>query len=264
VPGDPGQVIYVWIDALINYVSGPGFGSNEAWRDWWSEEVKKTHLIGKNVWKFHAVYWPALLLSAGLPLPDRVAVHGFLTENGRRISKTRGNTVDPFEVAGEVGVDPLRYYLLRAVSPFEDGDFSLDRLREVHDADLANGLGNLASRLTALGARAPGLDFRPDPDPAPPSDFLEEVESFRFDRALRALWDVLRAVNVDVERVKPWTFSEEKKRTRLPAILHRWLGELNRVAHWVRPFLPETGEKLLDVLRERPLRRCEPLFPKSR
>jgi methionyl-tRNA synthetase len=264
VPGDPDQVVYVWIDALVNYVSGPGLGSGETWRDWWSAETAKTHLVGKNVWKFHAVYWPALLLSAGLSPPDRVVVHGFLTENGRRISKTRGNTVDPFEVVGDVGADPLRYYLLRAVSPFEDGDFSLERLREVHDADLANGLGNLASRLTALASRVPGLDFLPDPDPAPPPGFLEEAESYRFGRALRILWEILREVNVDVERVKPWTFSGEEKIDRLRPALHRWLGELNRVSHWVSPFLPDTGERLQSLLRERPLQPCQPLFPKLR
>ena len=109
VPGDPLQVIYVWIDALVNYVSGPGFGTDESWPDWWGDNVRKIHWIGKNVWKFHAVYWPALLLSAGLPLPDEIVVHGFLTENGRKISKSLGNAVDPVQSVDKYGVEALRY-----------------------------------------------------------------------------------------------------------------------------------------------------------
>ena len=154
VPGDPSQVIYVWIDALINYISGPGFAAGDGWKEFWNEEVKKTHVIGKNVWKFHAVYWPALLLSAGLPPPDEILIHGFLTENGRKISKSQGTAINPFACAEKYGADGVRYYLLRAVSPFDDGDFSCERLGQLYNADLANGLGNLCSRLTNLCQRS--------------------------------------------------------------------------------------------------------------
>ena len=150
VPGDDSQVVYVWIDALVNYISGLGLGSGDDWRPWWSDDVEKIHVIGKNVWKFHAIYWPALLLSAGLPLPNEIVVHGFLTAEGRKIGKSLGNAVDPFGCIETFGADAVRYYLLRAIPPFDDGDFSPVRLHHLYNTDLANGLGNLVSRLTTL------------------------------------------------------------------------------------------------------------------
>ena len=141
VPGDPSQIVYVWIDALVNYISGPGFGSGQDWCRIWNQEVRKIHVIGKNVWKFHAVYWPALLLSAGLPLPDEILVHGFLTENGRKISKSVGNGIDPFAAVEHYGADAVRYYLLRGFSTFADGDFSSQRLGQIYHADLAMAWG---------------------------------------------------------------------------------------------------------------------------
>lgn len=154
VPGDPTHVIYVWVDALMNYLSGLGFGCEEGWHDFWNEGTRKVHVIGKNVWKFHAVYWPALLLSAGLPLPDEIVVHGFLTVDGQKISKSLGNAIAASEYVQTYGQDAVRHYLLKAVPPFEDGDFSGQRLAELYTQDLANGIGNLLSRLTALGERA--------------------------------------------------------------------------------------------------------------
>jgi methionyl-tRNA synthetase len=150
VPGDSSQTIYVWIDALINYVSGPGLGGGDAWRHWWDADCHKVHVIGKNVWKFHAVYWPALLLSAGLPLPNTIVVHGFVTAEGRKIGKSLGNVVDPFELVERFGADAIRYYLLRAIPAFDDGDFSAQRLQRLYQADLANGIGNLVSRLVLV------------------------------------------------------------------------------------------------------------------
>lgn len=125
VPGDGSQIIYVWLDALTNYLSGLGYGTGEEHVEFWAEDALKIHVLGKDVWKFHAVYWPAFLLSAGLPLPDVVLVHGFLTVNGRKISKTTrditsGDIVDPFLYVRRYGADAVRYYLLRAVQPFED------------------------------------------------------------------------------------------------------------------------------------------------
>jgi methionyl-tRNA synthetase len=154
VPGDRSQVIYVWIDALINYVTGLGFGVGSDWERTWHEATWKVHVIGKNVWKFHAVYWPALLLSAQLPLPNELFVHGFLTENGRKISKSLGNSIDPFEYQSQFGTDGLRHYLLKATSPFEDGDFSSSRIASVYRSDLANGLGNLVRRVTSLSSKS--------------------------------------------------------------------------------------------------------------
>lgn len=183
-PGDETQVVYVWIDALINYLSGLGFPEGDAHRRW--DDAVKCHVIGKNVWKFHAVYWPALLLSAGLAIPDRIVAHGFLTNEGRKISKSSGNAVDPVDYIDEFGADAVRYFLLRHVRPFDDSDFSVERLASVYNADLSNGIGNSTSRLTALCENA-ALSGITAPAGAPPSGFHEHVEDFRFDLALALL-----------------------------------------------------------------------------
>lgn len=153
VPGDETQTIYVWIDALVNYLTGLGFGTNENWQEYWGSNSRIIHCLGKNVWKFHAVYWPALLLSAGLPLPNELVIHGFLTVNGQKIGKSLGNAIDPHVPIARYGVDAVRYYLLRYISPWDDGDFSEERLHLAYTQDLANNLGNLLSRLTTLCRR---------------------------------------------------------------------------------------------------------------
>ncbi|MHC4601242.1 MAG: methionine--tRNA ligase [Planctomycetota bacterium] len=260
IRGGPSQIVYVWIDALVNYLSGPGFGTHEGWTEAWGERTEKTHVIGKNVWKFHAVYWPALLLSAGLSPPNRIVVHGFLTENGKRISKTRGSAIDPIELVAHFGADTVRYALLRGVSPFEDGDFSLERLKGLHDSDLANGLGNLARRLTSLCERLGPIETKPAAESDPPPGFVDSIEAFAFDRSLRCLWEVLASLNRDIDRVRPWEC--EKGTADVRRILTPWLRSLHAVAFWLRPFLPNSAQKLQAALEAKPVRGCEVLFPR--
>ncbi|MHC5037110.1 MAG: methionine--tRNA ligase [Planctomycetota bacterium] len=261
VPGDEDQVIYVWIDALVNYLSAPGFGSRPEWTEVWSADTVKTHVIGKNVWKFHAVYWPALLLSAGLPLPDRIWVHGFLTEKGKRISKTRGSAIDPFRCVAAFGADAVRYALLRAVSPFEDGDFSVERLQALYNADLANGLGNLVSRVTALCGRAGSVVFDSPAESKAPPGLHEALRTFAFDRALQILWEGVAEVNRDIERTKPWERLREGGDIR--PVLNRWLHGLDALASGLQPFLPGTAAKVGAALRAKPIVPCAPLFPRK-
>jgi methionyl-tRNA synthetase len=224
--------------------------------------VRKIHVIGKNVWKFHAVYWPALLLSAGLPPPDEVVVHGFLTENGRKISKSLGGGIDPFQCIERFGADGVRYFLLRGVSPFADGDFSTDRLRDLYNADLANGLGNLVGRVTTLAER--GGYGRPCAGgiPAAPEGYEKALEGRAFDRALESLWVLVRQVNREIEQARPWTLLEQGKQARLHRHLDRWLGELRRIACWLQPFLPAAGERVLGALDRGPVRALGGLFPR--
>ena len=158
VPDDESQIIYVWIDALINYVSGCS-DDERGFARIWSSNAEKIHFIGKNVWKFHAIYWPAILLSAGLPLPNEIVIHGFLTVDGKKISKSLGNAIDPLEVIDAFSGDTLRFYLLRCCSPFEDSDFSLAALTSAHNTYLVNGLGNLVSRLRTLAVKSEVLAF---------------------------------------------------------------------------------------------------------
>ena len=262
VPGDEAQVIYVWIDALVNYLSGLGFGDGEDWRGFWNSDSRKIHVIGKNVWKFHAVYWPALLLSAGLPLPDELVVHGFLTENGRKISKSLGNAIDPFECVARFGVDGVRYFLLRAVSPFDDGDFSTARLAERYRADLANGLGNLVSRIASLCERAgfARSDRLPEP-PAAPGGFHDALEAYQYDRALDLLWATVARLNQEIDHARPWELLKSGAHAALRERLAGWLRDLDAFAYWLAPFLPGTSIRIRHALSGSPVRRCEPLFP---
>lgn len=258
VPGDPGQVIYVWIDALINYLSGLGFGTSEEWSRYWSTGTRKIHVIGKNVWKFHAIYWPALLLSAGLPLPDEIFVHGFVTVDGAKISKTLGNSVDPLDLAKQCGSEALRYYLLRAIPPFDDGDFSLRHLASVYNADLANGLGNLVSRETRLAVRACLTGFVGNASPTAPDGFHAALRAYQFDAAIGTLWKLIDAANQEIQRVRPW---ELPKEVAQPAV-QNWLTMLQQIAYWSAPILPDTSSAILNALRRRPICGVTPLFPR--
>ena len=261
VPDDASQTVYVWLDALINYLSALGYGSGDGWHQWWNPRVEKVHVIGKNVWKFHAIYWPALLRSAGLPFPDTVLVHGFVTVDGRKIGKSAGNAVDPFAVIERFGADAVRYYLLRAIPPFDDGDFSLTRLAALYEADLANGIGNLVSRLAALGEII-GYASPPRTDkPAPPDDFLKAVTAFKFDKALAALWAVVAEVNRNIEQQRPWELARQGD-SRLKELLDLWLDRVWVLATWLQPFLPETCRGIQARLFSGPVHKVSPLFPR--
>lgn len=260
VPGDEDQRVYVWIDALINYLSGPGFGLGEDWQEWWDDEAQKVHVIGKNVWKFHAVYWPSLLLSAGLELPDEIVVHGFLTENGEKISKSRGRSIDPFALVERFGTEALRYYLLRGVPSLSDGDFSVERLQALYNADLANGLGNLVSRLTALGERAGCGRLGDVVLGEAPQGYTEALDIYAFDRALAVLWLEVGRLNRAVEQAKPW--EQLQRGEKVDALVEVWLRDLYRLAHWLRPFLPQTSERIGAALRQGPLLALRNLFPR--
>ncbi len=254
------QLVYVWIDALINYLSGPGFGAGSDWRAWWSDEVYKVHVIGKNVWKFHAVYWPALLLSAGLPLPDEIVVHGFLTENGCKISKSRGRSVDPFVLSERFGAEALRYYLLRGVPSLNDGDFSEQRLQALYQADLANGLGNLVSRLTTLAERAGCKALVDRVVPSPPPEYERALEACNFDRAIGALWFEVSRLNREIEEKKPW--EGLKRGEAISDLVDVWLRDLYGLAYWLSPFLPQTSEIIKKALTRKKLQAVRHLFPK--
>lgn len=218
--------IYVWIDALINYITGQGFGSGDEWRNIWTEEVRKIHVIGKNVWKFHTVYWPALLLSAGLPLPNEIVVHGFLTVEGKKMSKSLGNVADPFDCIKQFGFDAFRYYLLRAVSPFEDGDYSESQVVNLYNSDLANGLGNLVSRLWTLCIKS-GVDRIEDSGSSRQTDqYHESMTGCRFGQAQRILWNQLALINQEIDRLRPWELLRSGKREEVKNKTQEWVSEL--------------------------------------
>lgn len=260
VPGDASQIVYVWIDALINYLTGLGYGSDDRWQEWWNSDTRKIHVIGKNVWKFHGVYWPALLLSAGLPLPDELAIHGFVTIDGRKIGKSLGNAVAPDDFIQRYGTDAVRYFLLRAVPQFGDGDFSADRFAAVYEADLANGLGNLVSRLFTLAVRS-GLEFVPTSPETSAQQSAFDLD-LPHDEALAVVWAQIDRLNREIEQVKPWVALREGSTPRVREQTAVWLDCLSGIARRIAPFLPNTSCEILSRLAARPLEPAPPLFPR--
>ncbi|MGQ0639508.1 MAG: methionine--tRNA ligase [Gemmatimonadaceae bacterium] len=261
-PNDATQVVYVWIDALLNYLSGLDFPYGSDVAQYWDSNSSRVHVIGKNVWKFHAVYWPALLLSAGLPVPNQIVVHGFLTSEGKKISKSGGKSTDPNEYIRQLGVDAVRYFLLRYVRPFDDTDFSGERLAAVYQADLANGLGNLVSRVTALcdAANVPGVDATAPPQA--PAGFHEHVAAFRYDLALGGLWESIRELNGTVTREAPWAALRAGRLQAAREKLSRYAARLDAIGYWLQPFLPATAPVLCAALRGSRIEKPPSLFPR--
>ena len=254
VPGDFRQIEYVWVDALNIYQSGIGFGWNEEkYNKWWPADV---HVIGKGIIRFHAVYWPAFLLSAGLKLPKKIFVHGYYTVNGQKMSKTIGNVYDPVPLLEKYRADPLRYYCLAKTPPFTDGDFSEEKFVEAYNADLANGLGNLVARVSKLCER-------PSPHPSAlsaqfPDKIKSSLDGFRFDEALKTIWGRISELDQAVEKDQPWRLGGEK----LEKVLERYVEKIRQIAYALQPFLPETAEKILKQFRGPEIKSAAPLFPR--
>ena len=259
-PDDPEQTVYVWFDALINYVTGVGFGTNDAlFQRYWPADV---HVIGKDISRFHCIYWPAMLLSAGVELPKQVWVHGFLDYQGQRLSKTSGNMIDPFAAAEEWGADAVRYLVLRQVGFATDGDVSPEIFNARFNADLANGVGNLVSRTLAMVERYFGSRV-PDPDPAGPSEAaVREVAEralrdhdaaagqLRFADALAAAFTLVDAANKHYTRTQPWQLARDPaRRAELGASLYAGAEAIRLLAYLLWPYLPATSERIADQLR---------------
>jgi methionyl-tRNA synthetase len=262
VPGDPGQVMYVWFDALGNYITALGYADDgPLYEKYWVQNPRRTHVIGKGIVRFHAVYWPAMLLSAGVPLPTTIFVHGYVTVEGAKISKSLGNVVDPVALAERYGADALRYYLLRAIPATEDGDFSLERFIRTYNSDLADRLGNLLNRTVSMIGRyfggevpAPGAVEEVDQALIATANGLAErveaaMERFAPHEALAAIWELVDAANKYVEETAPWTLAKrrtsgldvERMGVRLATVLYQLAEALRLIAHYTAPFIPEAA-----------------------
>lgn len=239
-PGDQEHTIYVWVEALMNYLSVTGY-PNQGYEKWWPADV---HLVGKDIIKFHCVYWPALLMSAGLPLPQTIFANGFLNIGGAKISKSLGNVVSPVELADEYGVDALRYILLRDTPFGQDGDFTMERFHAVYNSDLANDLGNLVSRVAAMINKYQGGMIGPASDPAhDTSRYHEAIRDFRFDKALDEVAVMTRDLNLYIEEEKPWEVAKEDSE-HLQEILAYLAANIVHLAGLLYPFMPETADKI--------------------
>ena len=268
LPWDPEQVMYVWWDALLNYATGLTYAreGEDLTQRFWPPSLQ---VMGKDILKFHAVYWPALLMAAELELPKRLVIHGFLLMQGQKMSKSLGNVLDPFEVIERFGADALRYYLFREVSFGQDGSVSAAGFETRYETELANEFGNLASRTLAMIDRYRGgsvLEAEPDPELGPAFNGAVErvsqhLENAELSHALEEIWNLVRRLNQYVEETRPWELAKEEAKTgRLDLVLYNLAEGLRVTTLLLLPYLPETGNRLLDALGEP---RAEPERPLS-
>ncbi len=255
IPWDESQVTYVWVDALINYLSALTYArEGEDLRDEFWPDVR--HLLGKDILRFHCVFWPALLLAAGYEPPKQLFVHGFLLLDDKKISKSVGNVIDPLDLIDVYGVDPLRFYVIREVPFGQDGSASLDGMRERYDRELANDLGNLLSRTTAMIAR-----YRDGRIPIVPvegegeriaalaAEVSAKLDRFDLTGALEDLWAYVRELNGYVTRTKPWELAKDDANAdELDRVLFTLADGIRVLAVALSPFLPDTGPKILAAL----------------
>ncbi|MEZ4571470.1 MAG: methionine--tRNA ligase [Thermomicrobiales bacterium] len=263
VPGDESQVMYVWLDALANYVTALDYASDgELYERYWTNADERVHEIGKNIIRFHAIYWPGMLLSAGLPLPTHVVVHGFLTIDGEKMSKSLGNVIDPSEVVRDYGSDAVRYYFLREVSPHGDGDFSIGRLIERYNSDLANDLGNLLNRsVTMINRYRDGIVPEPGEATEIESNLASTLEqstqrstdlfhAYEPQQAIAAVWEAVTATNTYIELGQPWVLAREARNgdddaaKRLDTVLATLAITIGRIAQLLQPVIPGAVEEI--------------------
>lgn len=264
VPGHEDQVMYVWCDALSNYLTALGYADDAPEvAQYWPADV---HLIGKDIVRFHAAYWPAMLLAANLPLPKAIYVHGFVTSEGKKMSKSIGNVVDPAEVLEKWGREAFRYYLLREIPSDDDGDFSWDRFAALYRDELQNTMGNLIRRVVSmtikyLDARVPEGDEADKEIEAAWSKYHEKMESFEIKQALEAMIELARFANGYVEDNKPWVLAKEGNQERLEVVLGSLLKACRTLGEMLKPVIPDSAGKILDQVGWEEVVLGEPLFP---
>jgi methionyl-tRNA synthetase len=270
VPDDPDQVVYVWFDALTNYFSSLDFGDPDsvAYRRWWLDAERRVHVIGKGITRFHAVYWPAFLASAGQPAPTRIEVHPYLTVDGAKISKSAppasGARPGPADVAERFGTDALRWWFARDVSSTSDTDFTEPRLVGRANDDLANGVGNVVNRVVSLVHRF-GAGRVTEPDALPvdgvvdlDAEVSDALAEFDLRRASQLVRDAVDALNADLEGTRPWELGRladsgsAAVRANLDHVLSRQLASVRRIAVAVAPIVPELARRLRDQLTAGP------------
>lgn len=263
VPNDPEHVMYVWFDALVNYISALGWPKKvEKFKEFWPG----IQTAGKDNLRQQTAIWQAMLLSAKLPNTKQVYIHGFINVNGQRISKSSGNVIDPVELVKTYGTDAVRYYLLAKINPYGDSDFTIEKFEEVYNADLANGLGNLVARVAKL-CETNNLSFSESDLPIKANHLLEEVKAsfdqFKFDEGANHLWQAIKSLDAYLDKERPWELSGVEAKKRLGVIVKgsESVTSLLEIAQTLKPFLPETAEKILKQFNGK-IKSDSPLFPR--
>lgn len=267
VPDDPEQVMYVWIDALSNYITVLGYPDNSEWEAYWPADVQ---VIGKDILRFHAAIWPAMLMALELPLPKRLLVHGFVNVGGAKMSKSVGNVIDPMQIIEEYGVDAFRYFFARHIPTLDDGDFTWQKFEAAYNGELANDLGNLVSRVAKMvlnyQAGVVGDELQAEHDTGP---YRAAMDSLQFNKALDELWVMVRSLNQYLENVKPWELAKQLGKDQdaekhIGEILAHSVGTLDQVAHMLAPFMPTTSQTILETFKDGVVRQQPAImFPKK-
>ena len=260
VPNDSTQTIYVWADALVNYISALGYDKDsQKFKKYWPADI---HCVGKDILRFHALIWPAMLLSLGLKLPKKILVHGFINVDNKKMSKSLGNVIDPFKLAEKYGIDPVRYYLLREILPTEDGDFTYEKFEARHNADLASGLGNLVARVITMASKIKNqkLDLQMVQNPmnkeikATWKNYKKALDNFKFNEVLVEIWKLISFCDKYIEKQRPWEDTENKL-----LVINDLLFALTNISQMLEPFLPETSEKIIQQIKNK---KSKVLFPR--
>jgi len=253
VPGDPQQVMYVWFDALINYISTLGWPEDEkTFNEFWPG----VQIAGKDNLRQQSAMWQAMLMSAGLPPSKQIYIEGFITSGGQKMSKSLGNVIDPFELTEKYGIDPVRYYLLREIPSYDDGDFSLSRFKELYNADLANSLGNLVARAAKLCEKSNQPIKRNHYEISAP--VKTALEKYKFDEALKDIFLHIDRANQTISQTQPWAQEGEELAKSLEAII----SFIDYLVPNLQPFMPGTAEKILEQFKGPKIKAGSPLFPR--
>lgn len=248
--------IAVWPEALINYLTTVNYPSSKFKKFW-----PAIHIIGKDIIWHHAVIFPCLLFSAGVKLPKTIFVHGFITVNGQKMSKSLGNVIDPFELVEKYSTDAVRYFLLREIPPTEDGDFTYEKFKERYNADLSKGLGNLVARVLTMAEKVSSINYQPSKGKEiekvinnTRKKYKKALDEFKFNEGLISIWELISFCDRYIEKERPW---EEKENQKI--VIGNLLFTISNIAEMLRPFLPETSEKILKQLATK---KSKPLFPR--
>jgi methionyl-tRNA synthetase len=260
VPDDDTQVMYVWVDALSNYITALGYPDAGWARDFWPADVE---VIGKDILRFHAIIWPAMLLALGLELPRHLLAHGFVNSGGTKMSKSLGNVIDPMAIIDEYGVDAFRYFFVRHIPTFDDGDFTWEKFEAAYNGELANDLGNLVSRVANMtkrftdGRGAAAADFAWNR-----ANYDKYMSEFRFDLALGEVWGLVQHLNQYVDEKKPWEMAKSGS-VEVGAVMAYLVAGLSELSSLIEPFLPTTAAKVAEIFGGEAVGNVPILFPKK-